>query len=260
MCAQEIRIYSVTGMKKELYDYRKDNGLCVDCGMPLDISGIFCKHCRKMRLDYKQRPEVKEKLNAANRKMKHKRKEAGLCVTCGKPLDREATMCSACWEKTKQWRKEQREWYLSRKICPVCRVNTVFGDEKTCLDCQMKNIERTQGNIEKNRDAYNARMRDYQKRRREELKANGICTRCGKRPASNGYSRCEMCRAKEKDYYYNKNDGVRLRRAYRHEYGLCYICGEPNLNGYNLCPKCYERAVQNLVNGYATERSKQSEY
>lgn len=35
----------------------------------------------------------------------------------------------------------------------------------------------------------------YEKDRRERLKAAGICTHCGKRPVSNNHTICDECRA-----------------------------------------------------------------
>jgi predicted amidophosphoribosyltransferase len=36
------------------------------------------------------------------------RKEKGLCVTCGKPNDREFIRCSSCYEKRKKWYKDNK--------------------------------------------------------------------------------------------------------------------------------------------------------
>lgn len=37
-----------------------------------------------------------------------------------------------------------------------------------------------------------------------------------------------------------------MERSERYEYGLCYICGNPAVDGKSLCEECYKRSCDNL--------------
>lgn len=43
--------------------------------------------------------------------------------------------------------------------------------------------------------------REYMKKRREFLKEQGLCTRCGRNPKENGYVMCALCRKKDRVKY-----------------------------------------------------------
>ena len=118
----------------------------------------------------------------------HTLKDNGLCVRCRKPLDRAGCYCTACQQKEKDYRRKNREFYREHNLCPECGKNKLFGDEKMCLDCKMKQQEyRAKHPIsEDRRISQNIRSRIKKKSVYAERKANGVCTRCGKRKAVNG--------------------------------------------------------------------------
>ena len=41
--------------QKRLYDRRKQNGLCIDCGKPLDRDGLRCISCRSKKSENERR-------------------------------------------------------------------------------------------------------------------------------------------------------------------------------------------------------------
>jgi hypothetical protein len=43
--------------------------------------------------------------------------------------------------------------------------------------------------------------REYMRKRRINLKEQGLCTRCGRNPVENGYSMCTLCRKKDRVKY-----------------------------------------------------------
>lgn len=71
-------------------------------------------------------------------RMYYRRKEAGLCVNCGKPLDIAGVKCSKCRDRTNKDRRELISWYKENGICPICRKNNLFGNEKECIECSAK--------------------------------------------------------------------------------------------------------------------------
>ena len=56
-------------------------------------------------------------------------------------------------------------------------------------------------------------MREYRKKRYQEMKARGICVICHKHPAVDGMTRCEECR--EKTNKQIKNGGYVKKRMER---------------------------------------------
>ncbi len=185
-------------------------------------------------------------------KLRQKRIAEGLCSECGGILDTDGKTCSRC---RKKW-KERRDWYKSHGICPYCMKERLFGDEGRCPECRAK-IAEGQSKWRKNRT--DSEMAEYrakgnaQKRKKEnERKAEGMCTRCGKRRAKQGYVKCDICLGKFREYSkrhydakrYIKNGGI-LRKEYV-ENGLCYICGQPLDRDGGACVRCTERIRENL--------------
>ena len=122
-----------------------------------------------------------------SRRYYQKRKENGLCRSCGKPLDREGALCKICLKDQNQYKKETRDWLLDHKICPRCGKNDLFGDEKSCPECRAKE----NGYVMKSRDGdgrleYNKKHREWAKKEHQRRIEVGICTRCGKRKADYG--------------------------------------------------------------------------
>ena len=134
-----------------------------------------------------------------------RRKSNGLCIDCGNPLDREGLRCKKCCEKRSKWEREHRQWYLSHKICPRCGKNDLMGDETICPECRAKSVNNSLKNREK--DEYNVYQRNWSKSTYQKRKESGICTRCGKRKATQGLTTCAMCRARD-------NETRRIRKGF----------------------------------------------
>ena len=71
-----------------------------------------------------------------------------------------------------------------------------------------------------------------------DRKEQGLCTRCGKRKATNG-TVCLDCYAKRRRKKYG------IERSERPTYGECYICGRDVLKGKRVCESCYHRLLIN---------------
>lgn len=172
-------------------------------------------------------------------KRKEECKEKGLCVDCRKPLDRRGIRCSDCNNKHNIQVKERREWYKSAGICPRCGKNQILGDEKACPEC---NSYAYSINIRINQDKKNKSHAEYSRKVYAERKAQGICTRCGKRKSEYGYLMCGICREKDRNrkrIAYGKPD-----RRERYLSGLCFFCDNPIKDGYKVCEKHYQMNVE----------------
>lgn len=98
-------------------------------------------------------------------RMYYRRKEAGLCVNCGKPLDIAGVKCSKCHDRANKDRRELISWYKENRICPTCRKNSLFGDEKMCIECSAKRYTQRMSR-------YNANPEKFKEKDRIEQKAS----------------------------------------------------------------------------------------
>lgn len=187
--------------------------------------------------------------NKYQKALVERRKSNGLCIDCGNPLDREGLRCKKCCEKRSKWEREHRQWYLSHKICPRCGKNDLMGDETICPECRAKSVNNSLKNREK--DEYNVYQRNWSKSTYQKRKESGICTRCGKRKATQGLTTCAMCRARD-------NETRRIRKGFsdrsdRSKIGLCYFCDNPVKKGYKVCEKHYQMNIEKAEKGRQTQ-------
>lgn len=136
----------------------------------------------------------------------------GLCVICGKEMDRDGVYCSVCLIKEREEHRKNREFYLKMGICIQCRKEKIFGDEKRCVECRAKNQthyeEYFKNQTQEYYDRRNAGQRRRSKAKRDWCRENGICTYCTKRKTMDGYLRCPICRENDKI----KSKNYRLRK------------------------------------------------
>lgn len=172
-----------------------------------------------------------------------KRKDNGLCPTCGKPIDREGHYCKSCAEKHTEYTRETRNFYRENGLCTVCGKEKVFGDEKRCPECRAKCTNRIKLTSEQIKRYY-TQHNEYQKSLYEQRKEQGICTRCGKRKAIVGKTQCGICLQKEAERKRRKSyDKVNIRE-YRLNNRLCFNCGSPLDSNKKICLKCLEEATE----------------
>lgn len=177
------------------------------------------------------------------RNFTERRKQQGLCLKCGNPLDREGIYCIECRKVINKSVKETRDWYKSNKICPRCRVNNLFGNENSCPECSAKmyadNIRSRERLGREHCNKVHAEWSRSTYAKRIEL---GVCTRCGKQKADYGFKTCGICRNKDKEYKqakYGKPD-----RKERYKQGLCYFCDNPIKPGYRTCERHYQMNIE----------------
>lgn len=189
-----------------------------------------------------------------DRERKRKRKSQGLCIECSKPMDREGVLCIACNDRRNKEGREAYRCYQENGVCPKCRTNALFGDEKTCLECRVKaceSMERVRNG--KGRELANKEHSEYARAKYKERSELGICTRCGKKKPDEGYKTCRACRTKLRNY--KKVEYV--DRSHRFDDGLCYNCGKALKEGYRVCEECYRKNLNNLDNEKTKEQRRE---
>ena len=151
-------------------------------------------------------------------------------------------MCKECNNAQNSYNKETRKALSELGICPQCRKNKLYGDEKNCVECRAKSAEQVSKLRDKNREHYNEMQRTRAKERYQKDKENGICTRCRKRKADPGYSTCAFCRETM------RRARVKMpERTGRYEQGLCFFCDNPIKPGYKVCEMHYQQRVKNAT-------------
>lgn len=184
--------------------------------------------------------------------MQDRRREQGLCCNCGKPNDREGFYCTKCKDEHNRKQRESAKWYLEHSICPRCKKEELFGDEKRCLICNYKSYNYTYKKLQsdESRINYNKNHSSNSKKRHHEAISLGICTRCRKRKADNNYKTCGICREKQNKTRREtlrrkrENNGY-MSREERVANGLCSYCGNPIKPGYKICEYHYQINVKN---------------
>lgn len=143
-------------------------------------------------------------------RMYYKRKEAGLCVECGKPLNGEKLKCRDCRERINANRKELAHWYQDNGICPKCRHNNLMGDERVCPECSAKRYSQRISRYNANPEEFKARDRLEQKKIRTRRAEKGMCVKCGKVKADGKYKTCTKCRIKARNAKRNKQKDCKV--------------------------------------------------
>lgn len=216
--------------EKERYLYRKKQGLCVKCGKEKNIPNVLCENCLEMQA--KNRKEIKQRFV-------EKRIANKICVDCGKPNDSENNKyyCKACSEKKRKSNRETYRAYQDNKVCPMCKVNNLVGDEKICIECNLKSAERQEKLRQDNPDYYNDISRISNQKLRTKRKENGLCVGCGNKLSDFRYSNCARCREKNSQkkriQYIPKTTGRTIQ-------GLCINCEKPVKDGYKVCEYHYQ--------------------
>lgn len=175
-----------------------------------------------------------------NRNFYYRRKNNGLCVNCGKTMDRKGAYCQKCLEESNKERRETRKWYQENGICPRCRKEKLYGDEKQCPGCAAKAYEIVI--LTRDFEKFKKQHAEWSKKTHHQMIEQGICTRCRKRKADGGYKTCGICRSRERERKRKKYG--KPSRSERYLQGLCYFCDNPVKEGYKLCELHYQRNVE----------------
>ena len=132
---------------------------------------------------------------------------------------------------------EDYEWYKSHKICPLCRIRDASPNRTWCDECAERERVKRLAMSPEAKEASKAKARERSRKIREERKAAGLCTRCG-RPLEkyNTRTECDFCKADKR-----KRDKARHGSNQYAELGVCLWCGAARIPDKKFCRKCYER-------------------
>ena len=97
-------------------------------------------------------------------------------------------------ENHKRLHDELRQWYKDHGLCPRCHKRLGEPGRVYCKPC----MTIIKARMEK-RDPTHEKRNAYCRERRARLKAAGICTYCGKRPAVEGQVLCPLCKKKNEE-------------------------------------------------------------
>lgn len=126
-----------------------------------------------------------------------------------------------------------------------------MGDETICPECRARNTNNVL--TKRNRSEYNTYHNEWSKITYQNRKKQGMCTRCGKRKATEGMTTCALCRARD-----NETRIARVGthgRSERTENGICYFCDNPTKKGYKVCEKHYQMNIENAEKGRKTQEA-----
>ena len=165
-----------------LYEMRKRNHICVNCGEKdaYTMAGRTCcaecvtKNAERFAKYYRDNAER----YVENAKKRHERlKEAGLCVRCGRvPADKGYTTCGICRKKQNAAQndrnaKKRKAVYDSIDIpmderCTKCHKRPRYEDHKLCRECYESTVAANRRIAKEN--AANHPWREYWKGRKKE--------------------------------------------------------------------------------------------
>lgn len=128
----------------ENYWFWKNKGRCVRCRDALTMNGhSSCGVCRDKKRIYALKYAHTHDVAAANREQYRRKREAGLCVKCGKPALPERVRCLECTVKQKE-RDRQRNLERHKDtnyprggngFCYMCNKKPAIAGRRFCADC-----------------------------------------------------------------------------------------------------------------------------
>lgn len=149
---------------------------------------------------------------------------------------------------------------MRKKICDMDCFNCPYPD---CINNSPSYSEKS---LYKNRSEESKRQqREYNRQRSAMLKAAGLCTCCGQRPAWDGHRECMECylrhsrRAKER--YAERGRQRQDAKAAKIAAGVCIRleCERPAVPGKRLCQEHCNQYGQYLQKGRAVLAAKAAE-
>jgi len=143
--------------------------------------------------------------------------------------------------------KERREFYKSKGICAQCGAEKAVPGKTLCLCCKARRIDYNRKQYEK----MSSEQKNIRKEKARMLRANrkekGVCTRCGKRPAKIGKTKCGQCLASERLAYIKRarKNGI-MPSDLLGDGHHCATCGTEIESG-KLCQRCYQNSVRAIA-------------
>jgi len=158
----QVRCEVCAESSKGNYYHYKSHGICVSCGEYSAVPGkTRCEVCeakhtetsarRIERMTAEEKERYKKRCSETNKSKYYRRKNAGICVQCGKrQAENSKVKCSICLLKERERKREKRNEkngiYISRAefpsygICYLCCKNPVLEGKKLCAGCYEKHL------------------------------------------------------------------------------------------------------------------------
>lgn len=147
------------------------------------------------------------------------------------------------------------EYNKMQQRCVQCGKRDAYtlNGRAICSDCYAKSKEWYNKNREKVNRTTNARYH----RRKSEFIAQGLCSRCGQRPAEDGYKMCRKCQ----EYSHKRYMASRRHEETLLNTGGCTRChkAEP-IEGKRLCANCYAFVCAALKKARAAQSNDKHEW
>jgi hypothetical protein len=177
-------------------------------------------------------PQARKKRLAAESQSRRyeERKAKGLCPNCGRDRENpDQWLCNHCHSTRKKHNSSKTD-YDQRKadgVCVRCGKAPAADKRSMCEGCGEKQRIRKRLTTEERKPK---RVGKTQQERLAAAKADGRCSSCQKRPATEGKATCGVCRERIKQTY-----------AARKAEGKCTACGEPAVSGKLNCQECLDK-------------------
>lgn len=145
-CLEKGRIRS-----KKYYEQHKIENKCKTCHVVIGKKSILCENCKKYE-----------------KELRNKRKEDGICVTCGISNYTNGFKCEKCYLNYNKSKKEKKEYRLLNGCCAFCDEKRIHT--RLCEKHYLQFTSRTHLNT----------MRDWEALKDIFEKQKGICPYTGK--------------------------------------------------------------------------------
>lgn len=134
-----------------------------------------------------------------------------------------------------------RQFYISHHICPICRKNNLFGEERACPECRAKDAEQHAKKYDDpiNRQKIIKIQTDSRRERKKRRREQGLCVECGKRKPREGITRCAICRERINKQKRDNYKGSELRKNWVVN-DKCFFCGAECEKGYKVCKEHHQ--------------------
>lgn len=160
---------------KETYRWKKEHGICVDCGCEEAVGGVRCPECaakkaesamqKHCNMSHEEKEEHNKKRREKAKALRKYRKEHGLCLQCGKPVYNGHAYCMEHFLYHKRYKKkkqaESNKGYRELGLCRICGKEVVSG-KKLCAE----HLKQYQEIMQKNSYTLNRRKNERTQQRK----------------------------------------------------------------------------------------------
>lgn len=146
---------------------------------------------------------------------------------------------------TKNERNAQDKiWLKENGICIDCRRKNAEPNRAKCWDCLEK--DRLRAEKKRKNPEYVTNKKELNKIYYKNAEQSGICVRCHKKKAEDGYKTCKECRLKmKKAKRIRDREKGHMPEDMRNWENICSVCFMiKEYNGHKVCDKCYNRLLK----------------